>query len=169
MSAPAAHLLVIGERQALAWILTEQRMAFPPSRAAEAMALRPDDPLLLYTTRGCFHNPTRDRGRVIGEARVAGTVERLETPVRFDDREYPTGCGLVLDLLSPLGQGVELAPLVPQLAAFPDPTSWSVRMRRSLVALDGSDAALIRRHLKAVAAHDRRAAVASYLAAVPSR
>lgn len=142
-------------------------MAFPPSRAAEALALRPDDLLLLYTTRGCFHNPTRDRGRVIGEARVADTVERLEEPVRFDDREYPTGCALVLDLLAPLGQGIELAPLVPRLAAFPDPKSWSVRMRRSLVGLDGRDTVLIRRLLAKVAAHDRRAAVASYVATVP--
>jgi hypothetical protein len=133
------------------------------------MALRPNDLLLLYTTRGCFRNPTRDRGRVIGEARVAGTVESLDEPVRFDKREYPTGCGLVLDLLAPLGQGVELAPLVPQLTAFPDPASWSVRMRRSLVPLDSTDAGLIRKRLAKVAAADRRAAVASYVAAVPGQ
>jgi hypothetical protein len=146
----------------------EQRMAFAANRTAEAMALRPDDLLLLYTTRGCFHNPTRDRGRVIGEARLASTVRRLAEPVRFGEREFPTGCRLALHVLSPLGQSVELAPLVPRLAAFPDPASWSVRMRRSLVALNSKDAALIRKSLAKVAAADRRAAIASYVAAVPA-
>ena len=69
MAEPGGHLLVIGEREALVWVLSEQRMAFPAHRAAEAVALAPGGLLLIYTTRGCFHNPTRDRGRVVRERR----------------------------------------------------------------------------------------------------
>ena len=56
-------------------------MAFPPHRAASAHALRRGDPLLLYLTRGAFHNPMRDRGRVIGEVTVASQVRDLERPI----------------------------------------------------------------------------------------
>jgi hypothetical protein len=51
------YLLVIGDAAALAWVLAEQRMAFPASRRSQAMALEVGDELLIYTTRGCFHNP----------------------------------------------------------------------------------------------------------------
>jgi hypothetical protein len=161
--------LVIGERAALAWFPSEQRMAFPPNREAEAMALQPDDVLLLYTTRGRFHNPTRDRGRVIGEARIASRVERLAEPVRFDSREYTTGCALTLERLVPLGTGVGLASLVPRLAAFPDPASWSVRMRGARAPRREGDLALIRKDLDRVARVHWRTAVATYVAAVPAR
>ncbi|HKF79950.1 MAG TPA: hypothetical protein VKB17_03920, partial [Thermoleophilaceae bacterium] len=66
----ATYLLILGEREALAWVLREQRMAFSARRARSASALTLGDRLLLYTTRGCFHNPTRDRGRVIGAGEV---------------------------------------------------------------------------------------------------
>src|SRR6202051_2908697 len=68
--AAVGYLLVIGERDALAWVLTTQRMAVPDYRSREVSALEPGDQLFLYTTRGCFHNPTRDRGRVVGVAKA---------------------------------------------------------------------------------------------------
>ncbi len=49
--------------------------------------------------------------------------------------------------MTPLRTGVELRPLVPDLHAFPDARSWSVRLRRPLVPLDEHDAALLQRHL----------------------
>ena len=58
----ATYLLVIGDREALGWILAEQRMAFSSMSRPHVRALSPGDTLLLYTTRGCFKNPTRDRG-----------------------------------------------------------------------------------------------------------
>jgi hypothetical protein len=69
---PAAYLRVLGERRALAWVLGSRRIAFPEQRRADAQALQVDDRLFLYATRGCFHNPGRDLGRVIGTASVAG-------------------------------------------------------------------------------------------------
>jgi hypothetical protein len=53
----ASYLLVIGEREALAWVLRESRTAFPATRRAEVDRLAVGDELFLLTTRGCFHNP----------------------------------------------------------------------------------------------------------------
>jgi len=74
------YLLLIADREPLAWIISEQRTAFGEHRAREAEKLEPGDALLLYTTRGCFRNPTRDRGRVIGRATVTTpATQKCET------------------------------------------------------------------------------------------
>jgi hypothetical protein len=144
----ADWLLVLGDRKALAWVLGEQRMAFTPNRAAAAKRLAVGDRLFLYTTRGCFHNPTRDRGRVVGTARVASTAEELEEPLSLAGRTFSTGCGLTICELAPLRTGVELAPLVRQLTVFPIATAWSGRMRQPLLALPAADARLVEGRLK---------------------
>lgn len=126
-------------------------MAFTASRAHLARTLTPGDRLFLYTTRGCFHNPTRDRGRVIGEGRVLSPVAELEKAVRVAGRSFELGCDLEVLCLTPLRKGVELAPLVPRLGVFPDPQTWSASMRRPLLALPEPDARLIGRRLREVA------------------
>jgi hypothetical protein len=145
------YLLPIADREPLAWILAEQRTAFPPWRAREAQALQHGDRLLLYTTRGCFHNPTRDRGKVIGLASVTAPASTLRKPVRFGDREYTVGVPFAIECLAPFRQGVELAPLVPQLSSFPNPRAWSGRMRRALVPVTVDDANLLVGELKQIA------------------
>jgi len=75
----------------------------------------------VYTTRGCFHNPTRDRGRIIGRARAESAVDLLEQPVTIGGREYAIGCELSLLQLLPFSEGVILADLVEQLTVFPRP------------------------------------------------
>jgi hypothetical protein len=149
----AAHyILPIADREPLAWILREQRTAFGEHRAREAQALEVGDVLFLYTTRGCFRNPTRDRGRVVGRATVKAPARRVGRPPSFGGREFPYVIELELQSLAPLREGLQLAPIVPRLKhTFPDPKSWSVRMRRALVPLDPVDAALIERELRSVA------------------
>jgi hypothetical protein len=145
------YLLPIADREPLAWILRAQRTAFGDHRAREAAALEVGDVLLLYTTRGCFRNPTRDRGRVIGRASVVSPARRERKPPSFGTHEYPWVVALAIDSLAPLREGVELAPLVPRLrGTFPDPETWSVRMRRALVPLKASDAAEIDQELESV-------------------
>lgn len=147
----SAYLLPIADREPLAWILSEQRTAFPAHRAAEARRLAPADRLFLYATRGCFRDPTRDRGRVIASARVLEAAIELHEPAVFGGRSYPIGVRLEVESLASRADGVELAPLVHGLHAFPDPRSWSARMRRALVPLDQHDADLIAGRLAAVA------------------
>ena len=142
-----SYLLVIGDAAPLAWVLTEQRMAFPALRRSQAAALEISDELFIYATRGCFHNPTRDRGRVMGLALVSSVVRDLAEPVVFDERRYTSGCTLDIQGIAPLRDGVELRPLIPQLHAFPDARTWNTRLRRPLVRLDEHDAALLKRQL----------------------
>ena len=141
------YLLVIGEAAALAWVLAEQRMAFPALRRSQAMALDVGDKLFIYTTRGCFHSPGHDVGRVIGLANVATQVRELAEPVVFGERSYTSACALAIQGVAALREGVELSPLVAGLHAFPDPATWSVRLRRPLVPLDEHDASVLRRLL----------------------
>lgn len=146
-----AYLLPIADREALSWIVAEQRTPFPPRRAREAQELQPGDRLLLYTTRGCFRNPTRDRGRIIGLATVAAPASELRRPVRFGGREYTLGLLFRIEPLAEFRQGVELAPLVPRLSTFPNPRAWSGRMRRALVPVTVEDADLLVRELEQLA------------------
>lgn len=161
----ATHLVVIGERVALAWVLSEQRMAFPGYRAREVAAVERGDELLLYTTRGAWHNPTRDRGRVIARARVTTSVRPLDPPVEVAGREFALGCGLRLLSLSALREGVELAPLVPVLESLPNGSGWAMRLRRPLVTLSDKDAELLRTRLSKLASPPDRT-LPAYLDAV---
>lgn len=159
-----ARLLVLSDRVALAWVLREQRMAFHANRAADARALAIGDRLFVYTTRGCFHNPTRDRGRVIGEAMVASPVSDLDEPVELAGRTFSVGCRLRITQLARFRDGVELAPLVPRLATFPNPRGWRTRMRQTLVPLHDRDIPILEELLLPLL-QPRAAVVGEYLAA----
>lgn len=127
-------------------------MAFPSTSRREVSELRVGDALFLTTTRGCFHNPTRDFTRVIASGHVLSEVAPLETPVEIAGREFTRECSLSVDLLSPYLDGVEVAPLVEKLDAFAGSAAWGMRMRRPLVELSPRDAKLLNRRLEKVAA-----------------
>jgi hypothetical protein len=147
----SSYLLIIGDREALAWILSTQRMAFPAHGGRSVPELQPGDRLLLYTTRGCFRNPRRDRGRVIAPATVNSVVSCLDVPVEFGGRTFPVGCSITLDSLVPYRTGVDLAAQVPHLHAFPSTKVWSAYVRRTLLALDDHDYGLLREALRKIA------------------
>jgi len=166
----ASYLLPISDRDALAWILREERTALPAHRRGDASRLEAGDRLLLYTTRGCFRNPTRDRGRVIGVATVAREPRDLDEPVHFGDREYAIGIDFQLDVLLPRDGGVELAPLVPKLReSFPNQRAWSARLRRALVPVTPRDAAKLERQLMRSTAPRVADAVDTYLRSATGR
>lgn len=135
------HLAMIGDREALVWVLERQRVAFPQPRYYHIFpTLQPGDVLYLYTTRGCYRNPTRDRGMVIGAATVASAVTTSETPLTVGDRELPLEASIEIRALAPVDAGIDLAAQVAQLTSFPKPESWSVYLRRSLYPITEQDA-----------------------------
>ncbi|MFJ8136046.1 hypothetical protein [Streptomyces sp. NPDC096013] len=144
----ATHLLIISDHEPLSWVLENQRMAFPAGRTQQSFALGKGDELLLYTTRGCFGNPTRDFGRVMGLATITSDVQTLDEPVAFRDRRFTEGCRLRVHGLAPFREGVVLRDLVKDLQVFPDSGSWSVRMRRASLRLPDADTALLKRELQ---------------------
>lgn len=134
-----SYLVVLGDRDAIGWVLREERMAFPSTPQAEVAALRQGDRLFLYATRGAWRNPTRDRGRIIGLARARSSVRRFDEPMEIVGRSFVSGCDLAIDGLVPYPGGVELQPLVAQLDAFPKPQAWSIYLRRALLRLSDAD------------------------------
>ena len=139
-------LLVISDREPLAWLLRTASFALPAARAASAPAL--GTTLLLYTTRGCYRNPGRDRGLVMGVAQVASPPEPLQAPVTFRGHEYWIGLSLDLHGLCAVHEGVELGSLQGQLRLLPREGPWSYPLRRSVVPLSVGDARLISEHLE---------------------
>jgi hypothetical protein len=143
----SARLLVINEATALAWVLAEQRMAFPAGRRSLAATLAVGDEVFIYATRGCFHNPGRDVGRIVSQATVGSTVRDMPEPVVFKDHSYTSSCELAIRGLAGFGHGLDMRLLVPELHAFPDPGSWALRLRTAALSLDEHDAALLRDQL----------------------
>jgi hypothetical protein len=143
-----SYLVVLGDREAIAWVLRERRMAFPATPRAEVRALSVGDRLYLYATRGAWKNPTRDRGRVIGLAKAGSAAVALDRPVEIAGRSFWSHCSLTFDGVVPYPDGVELQPLVPRLAAFPKPEAWSIYLRRPLLSLPQADADLIEAQLR---------------------
>lgn len=143
-----SHLVIISNRTALSWVLSEQRMAFPPGRARAAYAIEEGDKVLLYSTRSCFGNPTRDLGRVLGHASVSSYVRPLAEPIVFGERGFTEGCELTIHGLAPFREGLALRDYVDRLTVFPEPKHWSVRMRRASLPLPPADADLLRNELR---------------------
>ncbi len=163
------YLLPIADREPLAWVIAEQRTAVAAHRRAEAERLAPGDRIFLYTTRGCFRNPTRDRGLVIGQADVVKPALVLHEPIRFRGREYPIGVDLRIRSLAPLRRGVELAPLVAELESFPNKKAWSGRLRRALVPITASDAEILAAALAQVSTSYAKAAAGYAMSEHPQR
>lgn len=145
----SSHLLILGERDAIAWVVSQQRMAFTADRAARAAtAVSLGDELFLYATRGAFHNPRLDRGRVFGRAIASTPVEVLRKPMLLAGKTFTHGFAFDLDSLTAPRVGIDLADLVPKLATFRNKTGWASTLRRPLVTLVSEDAKLIRRLLR---------------------
>ena len=144
--------------EGLTYVLRERQMAFPPGRR---ISFNVGDRVLLYTTRGIFRRPTRDRGRVVGTAEVTSATAPLDSQRQIGGRIYASGCHLRITGLVPLGHGLILADIVTRLEVFqPNPQAWSVRMRRSTLALPPRDAELISAQLKPILCDPEKAASA---------
>lgn len=144
----ADYLLVLGDRQALGWVVDTQRMAFARYQG-DVSRLDTGDRLLLYTTRGCFRNPGVDRGRLIGTAIVTSKPSLLDDPPKFGDREYPYGINLNIQTLTPFRTGPTLTERIGQIASLRyGQRGWETALRRSLVPLAPAEYRRLRASLK---------------------
>ncbi|SEC38732.1 hypothetical protein SAMN04489844_2202 [Nocardioides exalbidus] len=146
-----AHLIVLGDRRGIGWVLDNETVAFPEQRYKNTFPnFVRGDVIYLYATRGAFHNPTRDKGRIFARAVVRGPVERTKAPLTFRDRVHPLLMPVSVERLAPALEGVDLADLVPRMTSFPKPETWSVYLRRSTCPLTPEDAKLVDAKLKKV-------------------
>jgi hypothetical protein len=137
-----SFLLIFGDSEGFAWVLEHERMAFTSERYGLASEVEPGSELLLYTSRGCFGNPTRDRGRVVGlaQARSTLTAKRLH----IGGRRFDFVQDLSITGVCARGDGVDLASRVSSMRTFPSATSWSAHLRKPLLRLDPVDADRLR-------------------------
>lgn len=137
------YLLILGDREGLAWVVANERMAFPRHRAREVSRLAPGDRLWLYTSRGCFHSPNHDRGRIMGRALVSTPVRALETELVLGEKSYSLGCDIEIHALAPFRTGLEIGDIVERLGLLAPQArraakpfyAWSWILRRPLVAI----------------------------------
>jgi hypothetical protein len=142
---PDAYLVILGDSAGLVWVLRNQQMAFTEKRAHLATAIE-GDVLLLYATRGCFGNPTRDRGRVVGLGRTTSALRRKRSGI--SDRTFDFVQDFALKGVCARGEGVELATRVAKMRSFPDAKTWSAHLRKPLLRLDSRDAGELRSELE---------------------
>jgi hypothetical protein len=79
---------------------------------------------------------------------------------------FHSGCDLQITGVVPYPDGVELAPLVGSLDAFPNTSAWSVYLRRPLLRLSEGDATLLDRVLNPMMVQ-RTKALPGYRASLP--
>ena len=139
----SAVLLLVSDHEPLAWVLTTNRYAIPSSRSASAPRSGTD--AFIYTTRGRFRNPGRDRGRVIGVAGSQTMRSKSIGPSSSADERPLRRVGLRVRSLVTYGEGVDLSAHLGELDFLPDDRSWCVRLRRSVIRLPNTDVRTLRR------------------------
>lgn len=143
-----AWLVAFGEIEGLRWVLEHERMAFSPGLSRRAAQIQPGDSLVLYVTRGAFHNPTRDRSQIAGLATVKSPVARLRRPVVIDGREFTSACDLEIGIVLPERQGLPVEPLVANLGFIKKKDVWGGYFRSGLVQLPDRDFRTVARALR---------------------
>ncbi len=134
-------IIVIGEKNAIEWVLKTQRMAFRDT--ARTTHVHSGDRIALYTTRGAYGNPTRDESQIIALGRFASDVQNKQAVV--NDVTYTKSCGLTItDQLEPR-HGLAFRPLVAQLEFVRSKRGWATYMRRTLVPINDRDFTIIER------------------------
>jgi hypothetical protein len=145
----AGWLFVIGEREALRWVLGSREMAFRAH--VDTSRLAPGDDVVIYATRGCWHNPGRDRSQAVAVGTIASAIRASAVDVAGE--AMPRRCSLDLEVVLAERAGVPFNDLVGRLDLTRGRAHWGMAMRRTIVSLTGRDVATIRR---AVEHHARR-------------
>jgi hypothetical protein len=147
---PGYWVWVFGEIVALRWVVEHQRMLFADHQQRRLTTMRAGGRAVLYTSRGAFHNPTRDEARLVGLATVQAAPTPADQPVAFGDRQFTWACPISIDLLLPERTGASVRDLVPTLDLVKKPHAWSSYFRQSPVKVSEAD---FERMVTALTAH----------------
>ena len=161
MNEPQSHLLILGNPVGLAWVLTNQKMAFSERRVKQAQHLVVGDRVFVYASSRAFRNPKVKRGSVIADAVIRTAISQVK-PINIRGLSYPYVVEMALQRLAPPGTGVELSQHIDRLDLFPDRRTWTSRIRRTIAPLSESDASFLAGKLGAVAKRDRHEALRGY-------
>jgi hypothetical protein len=143
----AGWLFVIGDGDSLRWVLGKRRMAFRAH--VKTSHLSPGDATVIYATRGCWHNPTRDRAQILAIGSIASPIRNK--PVGVAGETMPQYCDLVFDVVLPERGGVPFTGLVEQLSLTKGRANWGPLLHRTIVSIGDGDVAAIRGAVERVA------------------
>jgi hypothetical protein len=149
-------IIVLAERRAAEWVLSEERMAF--RRNARADRLQVGDGVAIYVSSHAHHTPHQDEAQIVSIGEVASPTR--EDRIEVADTTWDIVCELSLERILPLRQGVAFRPLVSRLQFIRNKSAWPSYMRRTLVEMPKRDFAVVRR---AVISHDPESAFRSNL------
>lgn len=113
------------------------------------------DAIVIYATRSCWHNPTRDRAQVAAVGRIAAKVVHMDTEVGGET--MPQRCDLSFDVVMPERHGIPFADLVGRLALTRGREHWGPLLRRTIVPVLDADVAIIRRECEKQTRHQTSA------------
>jgi hypothetical protein len=111
--------------------------------------------MILYVTRGAYHNPTRDEPQLIALGRARTGSKPLNRPLELAGRTFTCAIRLDFDVVLPEQQGVPVRPLVGRLSMVERKDAWGAYFRSSLIRLSADDAALLRGEIQAAAVGGR--------------
>lgn len=143
MKEPRHWLVVLGEAEGLRWVIDSKKMAFTEARCRLAAEIRSRDDVILYVTRGAFHNPTRDEPQLAGLMRVRSGASLLDPPLDLAGRTFHCQVGLTPVIVLPERRGVPIRPIVKQLQLVKRPEVWGQYFRSSLLEISAADHAVL--------------------------
>lgn len=139
---------MIGEAEALEWVLREKKMAFRSHVRTSELAV--GDRVAIYASRGCWHNPTRDRAQLAAVGVIRTSISQGSIDV--GPETMPAWCDLSLTACLPSRQGLEFAPLTPRLSFINNKQAWGASLRRTIVRVPEKDLDLMEKALTSEAA-----------------
>jgi hypothetical protein len=142
-------LFVLGEADGLRWVIENKRMAFTQPRCRTAGQIRRGDDVILYVTRGAFHNPTRDQPQMAALMRVRSGAVELRPPLELAGRTFRCQVGLTPVVVLPERKGVPVRPIVNRLQLVKRSEVWGQYFRSSLIELGSSDFDLLAATIRA--------------------
>lgn len=125
---------MLGNRTAMEWVIDRGRMAVGPRvRTLPAIG----DRLVLYTSRGAFHNPTRDRAQILALGVTSSEPDNRRVVVA--GAAYARSFAIDIDVMAEPRRGLDFLPLVPRLDFIHNRASWGGALRRPVVHIGDKD------------------------------
>ncbi|MDV8015621.1 hypothetical protein R4P70_30315 [Rhodococcus sp. IEGM 1241] len=152
----ATHLVVLGNAEAVRWVLKNQRMAFSEVGRRTASRLSRGDTLVFYAGVKCWPalgGKVRPKaGIMIGSAVVLTEVARLRTAAQVGGRKFEYGCEVFFERLAALGSGLSISDVKNDLELTAGRANYGQVLRRTPILLSSADTALLSARLESVTA-----------------
>jgi hypothetical protein len=127
-------------------------MAFTEGMVHRSSGIDRGDGLIVYVSRGAFHNPHRDVSQVVAVARIESPPVSLRRPLKIAGRTFVVKCDLSIESSLPERGGVPIKPLVARLHLVKHPEAWGQYFRQGLIEIDEQDFRFLARQVRTWAA-----------------